>query len=120
MILYKLFHNTLPVILSGLSLISANNPTSLAQNTTLKINGQYFLMVVEGVTAPNYSEVILKGGSPTGDFKPRENNPILTWRHLDPKRPNPITCAGHADLIQAREGDWRVVFCDFFCSNELI
>lgn len=38
-----------------------------------------------------------------------ENNPILTQRHLA-ERPNPVTCAGHADLIQTVEGDWWAVF----------
>ena len=45
-----------------------------------------------------------------GPFTPWKNNPILTQRHLDGNRPNPVTCAGHADLIQAKEGDWWAVF----------
>lgn len=75
-----------------------------------KINGKYFLMSAEGGTGPMHSEVILRGDSPWGPFTPWENNPILTQRHLDPGRPNPITCAGHADLIQTKEGDWWAVF----------
>ncbi|MBN2806410.1 MAG: family 43 glycosylhydrolase, partial [Prolixibacteraceae bacterium] len=59
---------------------------------------------------PMHSEVILRGDSPWGPFTPWENNPILTQRHLDPNRPNPITCAGHADLIQTKEGEWWAVF----------
>lgn len=39
-----------------------------------------------------------------------ENNPILTQRHLNSDRPNSVTCAGHADLIQTKEGDWWAVF----------
>lgn len=38
-----------------------------------------------------------------------QDNPILTQRHLA-ERPNPVTCAGHADLIQAAEGDWWAIF----------
>lgn len=75
-----------------------------------KINGQYYLMAAEGGTGPWHSEVIFKGDSPMGDFKPWEKNPILTQRHLDPNRKNPITCAGHADLIQTKEGNWWSVF----------
>lgn len=75
-----------------------------------KINGKYFLMAAEGGTSDQHSEVILRSDSPTGPFKPWEKNPILTQRHLDPKRPNPVTCAGHADLIQTKEGDWWAVF----------
>jgi len=75
-----------------------------------KINGQYFLMAAEGGTSVNHSEVILRGNSPMGSFKAWSKNPILTQRHLDPKRNEPITCAGHADLIQSNEGDWWAVF----------
>ena len=75
-----------------------------------KINGKYFLMSAEGGTGPMHSEVILRGDSPWGPFIPWENNPILTQRHLDPNRINPITCAGHADLIKTKEGDWWAVF----------
>ncbi|MBN1132140.1 MAG: glycoside hydrolase family 43 protein [Bacteroidales bacterium] len=75
-----------------------------------KVNGEYFLMAAEGGTSTEHSEVIFKGTGPMGEFKPWDQNPILTQRHLDPKRPNPITCAGHADLIQTKEGDWWAVF----------
>ena len=75
-----------------------------------KINNQYFLMAAEGGTGTKHSEVILRSSSPMGPFIAWGKNPILTQRHLDPNRPNPITCAGHADLIQAQEGDWWAVF----------
>ena len=75
-----------------------------------KINGQYYLMAAEGGTGPNHSEVILKGDSPMGEFKAWRKNPILTQRHLDAGRENPVTCAGHADLVQTTEGDWWAVF----------
>lgn len=75
-----------------------------------KINGKYFLMDAEGGTGPNHSEVIFRSDSPWGPFIPWKNNPILTQRHLSPTRPNPITCAGHADLVQTKEGDWWSVF----------
>lgn len=75
-----------------------------------KINGKYYLMAAEGGTGVNHSEVIFTSDSPMGPFTPWAKNPILTQRHLDPNRPDPVTCAGHADLIQAPEGDWWVVF----------
>ncbi|WP_257670261.1 glycoside hydrolase family 43 protein [Parapedobacter tibetensis] len=75
-----------------------------------KIKGQYYLMAAEGGTSVQHSEVIFKGDAPMGTFSPWGGNPILTQRHLDPKRPNPITSAGHADLIQTKEGDWWAVF----------
>ena len=75
-----------------------------------KINGKYYLMDAEGGTSVNHSEVIFRSDSPWGPFKAWDKNPILTQRHLDPKRTNPITCAGHADIIQTSEGDWWGVF----------
>ena len=75
-----------------------------------KIDGRYFLMSAEGGTSDWHSEVIFRGDSPLGPFTPWAGNPILTQRHLDPQRPDPVTCAGHADLIQAAEGDWWAVF----------
>nr|WP_255495290.1 glycoside hydrolase family 43 protein [Dysgonomonas sp. 521] len=75
-----------------------------------KIKGEYYLMAAEGGTGPNHTEVIFKGDSPMGTFKPWDKNPILTQKHLQGNRPNPITCAGHADLVQTKEGDWWAVF----------
>ena len=75
-----------------------------------KINGSYFLMSAEGGTSNQHSEVIFRSDSPLGGFVPAKRNPILTQRHLNPGRPNPVTCAGHADLIQTPEGDWWAVF----------
>ncbi|MDD4515946.1 glycoside hydrolase family 43 protein [Massilibacteroides sp.] len=75
-----------------------------------KINGKYYLMAAEGGTGTNHTEVIFSGDSPMGDFTPWDKNPILTQKQLTSDRPNPITCAGHADLIQTKEGDWWAVF----------
>ena len=75
-----------------------------------KINGTYYLMCAEGGTSEQHSEVIFKGNAPMGTFVPWDKNPILTQRALNPNRVNPITCAGHADLVQTKEGDWWAVF----------
>lgn len=74
------------------------------------IDGTYYLMTAEGGTGDWHSEVIYKGTSPMGPFVPWEGNPILTQRDLAKDREMPITCAGHADLVQAKEGDWWAVF----------
>lgn len=75
-----------------------------------KVNGYYYLMTAEGGTSTWHSEVIYRSKSVWGPWKPFEGNPILTQRTLDANRPDPITCAGHADLIQTQEGDWWAVF----------
>ncbi len=74
------------------------------------VDGTYYLMTAEGGTAIGHSEVIYRGKSPMGPFEPWEGNPILTQRDLDHNRPNPVTCAGHADLVKTNEGDWWAVF----------
>lgn len=75
-----------------------------------KINHMYYLMTAEGGTGDWHSEVIYRSKSVWGPYKPYPGNPILTQRTLDNNRPEPVTCAGHADLIQAAEGDWWAVF----------
>jgi alpha-N-arabinofuranosidase len=75
-----------------------------------KINGYYYLMCAEGGTSDWHSEVIFRADNVTGPYIPWKNNPILTQRDLPADRPNPVTCAGHADLVQTPEGDWWAVF----------
>ncbi len=75
-----------------------------------KINDKYYLMAAEGGTGPEHSEVIFSSHSPEGPFKPCTINPILTQRDLPAERKSPITCAGHADLVETPEGKWYAVF----------
>jgi len=75
-----------------------------------RLNGWYYLMCAEGGTERNHSEVIFRGKSPWGPFEPYAGNPILTQRDLPADRPNPVTNAGHADLVQMKDGSWWSVF----------
>ena len=75
-----------------------------------RIKGWYYLMCAEGGTGPGHSEVILRGRSPWGPFEPYAGNPILTQRDLPADRPNAITNAGHADLVEMKDGSWWAVF----------
>lgn len=75
-----------------------------------KINDLYYLMCAEGGTAYNHSEVVFRSENIEGPYIPYEGNPILTQRHLDPSRENPITTTGHADLVQTPSGEWWAVF----------
>lgn len=74
------------------------------------IGDTYYLMAAEGGTGDWHSEVIFTSDKPTGPFKPCKKNPILTQRTLPKDRPHPITCAGHADLIETAEGEWWAIF----------
>ncbi|GHE35218.1 glycoside hydrolase 43 family protein [Sphingobacterium griseoflavum] len=75
-----------------------------------KKNGKYYLMCAEGGTGANHSEVIFISDQVSGPYSPAPNNPILSQRHLDKGRPNPVEWAGHADLVQQHNGEWYGVF----------
>jgi alpha-N-arabinofuranosidase len=70
----------------------------------------YYLIAAEGGTGDHHSEVVFRSKRVDGPYIPYEKNPILTQRHLDPKRNNPITSTGHADFVQTKAGYWCAVF----------
>jgi alpha-N-arabinofuranosidase len=72
--------------------------------------GYYYLICAEGGTADQHSEVVFRSTKVDGPYISFEKNPILTQRHLDPRRMNPITTTGHADFVQTEAGDWWAVF----------
>jgi xylan 1,4-beta-xylosidase len=76
----------------------------------IRKDGLYYLIAAEGGTADQHSEVVFNSPSVFGPYTPYKNNPILTQRHLNPSRKNPITCAGHADFVQTDSGEWWAVF----------
>jgi alpha-N-arabinofuranosidase len=75
-----------------------------------RIKGWYYLMCAEGGTGPGHSEVVFRAHSPWGPFQPYAGNPILTQRDLPANRADPVTNAGHADLVQMQDGSWWAVF----------
>ncbi|MGF1922899.1 MAG: glycoside hydrolase family 43 protein [Bacteroidia bacterium] len=70
----------------------------------------YYLCAAEGGTSVNHSQVILRSKSAIGPYTPFEKNPILTQRDLDPNRKDPITSAGHAELVEGPDGNTYAVF----------
>ncbi len=75
-----------------------------------KVGEYIYLMCAEGGTGYNHSEVVFRTKSLDEPFVAYENNPILTQRHLDTARKNPVTTTGHADVVQAHDGKWWAVF----------
>lgn len=73
-------------------------------------DGWYYLSAAEGGTAVDHSQVILRSRDVQGPYTPYENNPIMTHRHLDPDRENPITSIGHADYVKDGNEDWWATF----------
>lgn len=76
----------------------------------LRKGGWYYLTAAEGGTSVNHSQVVLRSKNLRGPFVPYPDNPILTQRDLDPARPNPITSAGHAKLVETQNGEWFATF----------
>ena len=72
--------------------------------------GYYYLLAAEGGTGLDHSEVIFRSKSIWGPYEVYPGNPILTQRDLPADRPSPITCSGHADMVQTTDGDWVSVF----------
>jgi xylan 1,4-beta-xylosidase len=70
----------------------------------------YYLCAAEGGTSVNHSQVILRSKNAIGPYVPFEKNPILTQRELDPNRKDPITSAGHAELVEGPDGKTYAVF----------
>jgi len=75
-----------------------------------KREGWYYLVCAEGGTGPQHSQVVLRSRGVWGPYAPYEHNPILTQRDLAPGRAEPITNAGHADLVEGPDGRWWAVF----------
>ncbi len=71
-----------------------------------KITGKYYLMLAEGGTEYGHHETILRSDRPYGPYEPCPHNPILS--HVDIFG-SPISCTGHADLVDDTNGRlWMV------------
>lgn len=75
-----------------------------------KINGTYYLLIAEGGTEYGHMVTLARADSPWGSFESCPHNPILTHRH---RGANPIQGTGHADLVEAHDGSWWMVFLAF-------
>ncbi len=72
-----------------------------------KKDGYYYLMIAEGGTEENHAVTIFRSENIDGPYEGNKKNPILTHRNLG--RYYPITCTGHADLVETQKGDWWMV-----------
>jgi xylan 1,4-beta-xylosidase len=75
-----------------------------------KIKNRYYLMCAQGGTGTAHTEVIFKSDSLRGPYLPWDKNPILSALDLPVDRPNPVTCTGHADLVETQNGQWYALF----------
>ena len=86
------------------------SPQALEGPHLYHVGDTYFMMCAEGGTETGHSEVLFSGDNPYGPFTPCAINPILTQRDLPADRDNPVSCTGHADLVQTAAGNWYAVF----------
>lgn len=75
----------------------------------LRKDGQYYLLAAQGGTNERHGEVVFRSDALRGPYAAGPN-PILTQVGLDPRRPDPVANAGHADVVQTPAGDWWAVF----------
>jgi len=87
----------------------ATHPRWIEGPHLLRHDGMYYLIAAEGGTQDQHSEVAFRSARIEGPYVPAPR-PILTQRDLDPKRPDPITSAGHADFVTTPNGDWWASF----------
>lgn len=88
----------------------AKNPAWIEGPHLYKRDGWYYLMCAEGGTGPQHSEVVARSRTVWGPYVAYADNPILTQRDLPDARAEAVTNAGHADLVQGRDGSWWAVF----------
>lgn len=75
-----------------------------------KKDGRYYLMCAEGGTGGWHSEVIFVADNPKGPYTAAPSNPILSQRYLAGYRDNKVDWAGHADLVEGKDGKYYGVF----------
>jgi len=71
-----------------------------------RIGEVWYLLIAEGGTERGHAVSVARGPAPDGPFEPCPANPILSHRGTD----RPIQNTGHADLVEAVDGSWWMVF----------
>ena len=79
-----------------------------------KIDGWYYLMISEGGTEMGHMMTAARSKTPMGVYEACPHNPILTHRN---DMEGIISGTGHADLVQAHDGNWWMVFLAFRMSE---
>jgi alpha-N-arabinofuranosidase len=74
-----------------------------------KKDGFYYIMAAEGGTEEAHSETIARSKNIWGPYNSNPSNPILTHCNAAGQG-NPIQGVGHADIINAHDGSWWIVF----------
>ncbi len=94
-------------ILEGPKLVWPGSGGRYAEAPHLYRRGEwYYLLLAEGGTEHGHMATMARSRSPWGPYEPCPRNPLLTHRSTM----SPIQSIGHADLVEAGNGDWFAVF----------
>jgi xylan 1,4-beta-xylosidase len=74
-----------------------------------RVADHYYLLIAEGGTEYGHMVTIARSATPWGPFTSCPRNPILSHRSTD----HVIQGTGHADLVQAHDGNWWMVCLGF-------
>lgn len=77
-----------------------------------KKDGWYYLLISEGGTEYGHKVTIARSKKIDGPYESNPANPILTHINKETQM-SPIQGTGHADLVEANDGSWWMVFLAF-------
>lgn len=73
----------------------------------LKKDGWYYILYAESGTAFEHCIAVARSRNLMGPYEGNRCNPIFTHRHLG--KQYPVTCVGHADIVDDGRGNWYMV-----------
>lgn len=107
---FKMKGNAKQVVDGGVDL--SKKPIWIEGPHIIRKDGYYYITAAEGGTSVNHSQVVFRSRKVDGPYTPAPPsvNPFLTQRDLPAGRRDPVSAAGHADLVQLPDGSWQAVF----------
>ncbi|WP_266157995.1 glycoside hydrolase family 43 protein [Dyella silvatica] len=88
----------------------ATHPEHIEGPHLFRNHDYYYLTAAEGGTGEQHAQMIYRSRQITGPYEAWAGNPILTQRDLPTDYTHPVTSAGHAQLIELKDGSWWAVF----------
>jgi len=108
-ILFEIDLETGELLTEGLKVWNSTGGRYAEAPHIYKKDGFYYLMGAEGGTEEAHSETIARSHNIWGPYTDNPANPILAHANAAGQG-NPIQGVGHADMIQAHDGSWWIVF----------
>jgi len=108
-ILYEINLETGELLSEGLKVWNGTGGRWAEGPHIYKKDGYYYLMGAEGGTEEAHSETIARSHNVWGPYTDNPANPILAHANAAGQG-NPIQGVGHADIIQAHDDSWWMVF----------